>query len=372
MSGHLHKGQEYVQRFFQTEIQDGSVNSLAVSSMLSSNSGESRLICNQLDECLELAYRKKILSNDRVKRLKSPDYDTFEAAFSELKVAKFIESLGNEIEFDPPGREERTLDFKVVGHQSECLVEVTTMFESGEEKKEARIIDQLWECAREAGLPLVILQFSNLTADRDFRKEKFKHWLKEEIQRLVDGGKKNSMLRYSADQGFLVDIEVTVIPKETADAEKMRGPFLSAISNGEQVCPGHRLKQKLEEKVKEQLPKEGKPCLVIVSDQYGLLFKEEVVAVLYGKKYIPSDFPLPEVRGSIFSPNQNTRLNAVGIYECAAKGDMIQEWLTIYHNPYNTQEALDMAMFGAKIVDHCYLGSGQSIKFSLGGYEFKL
>src|SRR4030042_1812241 len=181
MKHNLYHSQKHIARFFKPESElqskgQGHRMSAWVTSMLKSDSERARLFRNQLDQCLELAYRKDIVDNDLKARIKNPDVTVFESAFYELKVAKLIESKGNEIKFHPPGKDRSKLEYEAIGPQRSCLIEVKTLFESEEEKREHETLVKLWETTSQITSGFV-LTFVDYTTGRDFSKKDFQQWL---------------------------------------------------------------------------------------------------------------------------------------------------------------------------------------------------
>lgn len=345
MNKDLYAGYPHILSFLppemlQTSESQGSALAEKVTAFLTRSAPGDLLFLNQLDDCLGLAYRKAIVNNDLRSRLLSKDHEAFESAFAELKVAKFIESLGNEVEFHPSGREGKKLDFEAVGRQQRTLVEVKTIFGSPQERSERRTLSKLWYSALEVRVPLH-LNFRSFTPAKDFRKRDFQHWLKREAQQMVDSGKQHSRFQYINNRGFSVTIDATT-------ASRMS---LMATSAEEPIWLDKKIAREVSTAI-QQLPQGGTPCLLVINDQRDYaLFEEEIRAILYGKMYVGSEFPLPNRIWAVFSKNQNTRVSAVGIFYTATKFDLIQEGLEIYHNPYASQ-VIDVTMLGSKIVNH--------------------
>jgi len=349
--------QKYLRRFFESgdSLQNSSQGvrmSPWLASMLGGNSHRARIFRNQLDQCLELAYRKGIVDSDLKARINNRDAATFDAVFYELMVAKFIESRGNEISFYPPGRSGRKLEYEAIGPQSSCLVEVKTLFESEAEKKELETLVKLWETTSQVRSHFWIT-FGDFTVGKDFSKEHFQKWLRAN---LVKMGGRGGAIRYTGKSGFSVSIDVTPTQGQPKEREGSTGLFLGELSSSNETNPLVVRMSRTVRHAAEQLPKVGKPCLIVVCREGGLgLFREELQALLYGKKHVDNEFPLSNGIGAVFSRNQNTRVSAVGFYSSVIHKGTTFEELEVYHNNQYAENQIDPSMFGSTVVTHFYV-----------------
>lgn len=366
MNVNLYTGQEYILKFFPREMlapttTAGYRATDELRALLTNDTPDLRLIRNQLNGCLELAYRKGIVGVELTSRMQSSDYESFESAFAELKVARFIESLGNAIKFYPPGRKKRSLEFRAMGTQSSCLVEVKTLFSSKDERTENGVSDKLWYYARKTNLPFLI-NFSNFTVDKGFRGKRFEQWISQRLVEMIVTKRESCKLHYANSQGFSVDIDATYI----GDRPEVRNPgpmVTSTMHDGKLIWPGDRVLEKLKAAVR-QLPKTGEPCLVVINDQLDSgLFAEELEVILYGTRniqqrhlgYTKNQKRQGRSRNGFFSPKRNSRVSCVGMYYTNSKMDIIEEELEVYHNPW-ANSLIDIAMFGSRVVKHYSLG----------------
>lgn len=347
--------QKHLERFFEPEssLQNkGRELSLSpwVASMLKGNSEKARIFRNQLDECLELAYRKGIVDNDLRARITNVDTTIFDAVFYELRVAKLIESRGNEITFYPLGKNKSKLEYEAIGRQGSCLVEVKTLFESEVEKKEHEALVKLWETTSQVKSDFG-LTFGDFTIGKDFSKKDFQRWLRANLAEMSSNG---GTIRYTGKSGFSVSIDVPPIRGQVKGRGIPAGLFLGEPRN-ETNWPGFRVSRTIRHAA-EQLPKKGKPCLIVVCSEGGYgLFDEELQALLYGKKYIDSKFPLLDEVGAVFSQKQNTRVSAVGFYSSTIHKGTTFEELEVYHNNQYAENPIDISMFGSTTVTHFYV-----------------
>jgi hypothetical protein len=244
-------------------------------------------------------------------RITSRDITVFDAAFYELKVAKFIERRGNEITFYPPGNDRSKLEYEAIGPQGSCLVEVKTLFESKTEKREHETLIKLWETMSQvkSNFRLTLGEF---TIGKDFSKRDFKRWLETELAKMSGSGH-GGTIRYITKSGFSVSISVTSMPDRLKGHGITTGLFFGRIStHNETNWPGYRVCRTIG-RAAGQLPKIGKACLIVICNEGGYgLFDEEFHALLYGKRYIDNEFPLLDQVGAVFAQNQNTRVSAVG------------------------------------------------------------
>jgi hypothetical protein len=367
VNANLYAGQEYILKFFPVEMLEPTVAGghrgidEELKALLTHDTPDLRLIRNQLNGCLELAYRKGIVDAELTSRMQSGDYGSFESAFAELKVARFIESLGNAVDLYPPGREGRLADIRATGQQSSCLIEVETLFPSKDERNENSVSDKLWYYANRTSLPFLI-NFSDFTPDKDFQGRRFEQWLSKNLSKMIEEEVKSRQLHYANKHGFSVNIQATYIGGQSA-VRKAGLMVTSTMHDGETIHPSDRLLEKLKA-AQKQLPKRGEPCMVVIDDQlqFGLT-TEELEAVLYGNGKVAGPQRARARnregewrRNGFFSPKRNNRISGIGMYYTNTKMHIIEEELEVYHNPW-ADSSIDTAMFGSKIVKHYSLGS---------------
>ena len=227
-----------------------------------------------------------------------------------------------------------------------------TLFESKAERKEHETLVKLWEATSEIKSNLR-LTLGDFTSGKGLSKKDFQRWLKTKLAEMSSSGH-GGIIKYAAKSGFSVSINVTAIPNQLKGHVIPTGFFLGGISaRNETSWPGSRVSRTIRHAA-EQLPKIGKPCLIVVCSEGGYgLFDEEFHALLYGKKYIDNEFPLLDEVGAVFSPKQNTRVSAVGFYSSTIHKGTIFEELEVYHNLY-AENPIDISMFGSTTVTHFY------------------
>lgn len=309
--------------------------STRVSKLLTENSGEARLFREQLNKCLEFADRTGILDSDLKNRLTSPDDIKFESVFYELKVGILFEGKGLEIHWHPKGRDEKVLEFEAIDSEHRCtyFVEVKTLFDSAEDKKENEILGKLWTSIRNVKppFPLSVNDYSHST---DFDSNDFEHWLREKISEFdISPASLSKEIVYSNKSGFKVNLNVVMPLQESDSTKSVNSSLFEEISNKEVVWPGKRFSNKIKSAVK-QFDKTDVPCLVVICDESSnALFDEELLALLYGRRYSDPEFPFGENVGAVFSEKQDTRISAVGCYSWIIHENAIHEMFDIYYNP---------------------------------------
>ena len=100
---------EYLKRFFPPDFIDSLTEGDFLHKLLLEQHPRFDIWRKQVDVCLELAYRYKLIDADFEGRLKKGDREGWEATMNELKVAELIEEvLGlNCLNWRPQGRERK-------------------------------------------------------------------------------------------------------------------------------------------------------------------------------------------------------------------------------------------------------------------------
>lgn len=365
-------GRDHLRRLFEPEARAcrGQRDTAAqgrLSLILSGDRREQRLSLNHLDKCLELAYRKGIVDANLEARLKGSDVEQFESTLNELRVGRFIEGLGNTIDFYPLGRAGKSLDFRASGRQSTCSVEVKTIFPSEQERAENEVAHKLWMSASSTNVGAHFeIGFHSYATKKEFKKTEFQRWLKQSLSQMIEDKRDSASLLYRDGRtGFSVTVEARRLFPRAVTGPIAVEPLVTSIGESEdQGWPGRRIGKKIRNAI-AQLPKREAPCLVTINrlDSYPL-FDDEFQALLYGAAHVSSDLPIPPDTGAVFSNKQNTRLSAVGVYTIGIHKGMIEEELEIYYNPY-TQDPVDPAMFGSRTVRHFAVSPTTSLLTSL-------
>lgn len=237
-----------------------------------------------------------------------------------------IENRGNDLNFHPKGRNAKILEYEMIGRQNNCLVEVKTMFGSKQDEKENDALQNLWESISEVNNnhKTALITITNYTSGQ-FDKVDFKQWLLEKLNEMKTNRKANGLVNYESKSGFKVTIELNRIKKHSK-VNSVVYPLANGIAfKDETTSPALRVFKTVSHAAR-QLPNDDKPGFIIICTENGdPLFDEELRALLYGKRVIKEKFPLEEKIGAIFSPKQNTRISAVGVFYWALHKGMIFE-----------------------------------------------
>lgn len=302
----------------------------------------------EIDDCLELAYRYNLVDANLEARLKKGDRESWHATINELRVAKTLEAFfGIDcLLWHPKGRGKKVGEFALVKTEELIFVEVKTVFPRDLERLEERIIEKLSSFAEQ--VPITSFLSAHITSpgtSESFSGKKFKNFLTRELSAINPDDLKQKSIKlpdYKDDNtGLHLEIETLPIrPKKEEVASHI------GVIGGEARFVGNKeyIKHSLT-KAYEQLPKGKQPGLVILCPSTAFVIDEDdmlnallgSLAVRFyqstGKKTKvpePETFRKPD---GFYHPRRHRQLSATGLYQEGFFKNDIEQGLEIYHNP---------------------------------------
>jgi hypothetical protein len=320
----------------------------------------------EIDDCLELAYRYNLVDADLEARLKKGDRESWAAAINELRVAKTFEAFFGVdfLRWHPKGHKKKVGEFELVLSKMDkpVFIEVKTVFPRELERLDERITDKLRGFAEQVPIASFLsVYITSPGTTESFSGRKFKDFLTRELSAINpdDLGRKSIKLPdYEDDNtGLHLEIEAMQIRpkrKEVASHIGVIGGDLRLVSNEEYIK--HSL-----ERAYEQRPRKKQPFLVILCPSTAFpMDEDDMLDALLGSTayhvYQSTDkkakVPEPEAFRKLdgfyrHRHYKHRQLSATGLYlEGYSKND-IEQGLEIYHNPF-ASNPLSQSIFQGK------------------------
>lgn len=318
----------------------------------------------EIDDCLELAYRYNLVNTDLEARLKKGDRESWAAAINELRVAKTFEAFFGVdcLRWHPKGHEKKVGEFELVLSKTDkpIFIEVKTVFPRELERLEERIIEKLQGFAEQ--VPITSFLSVHITSpgtSESFSGRKFKDFLARELSAINPDDLKQKNIKlpdYKDDNtGLHLEIETLQITPNKEEVASHIG-----MIGGEARFSGAKeyIKHSLA-KAYEQLPRKKQPCLVILCpstafpiDEHNMLnaLLGSLAVRFYqytGKK---TEVPPPETFRKLdgfYHPQRHRQLSATGLYQEGHFKNDIEQGVKIYHNPC-ALNSLSQSLFKGK------------------------
>jgi hypothetical protein len=318
----------------------------------------------EIDDCLELAYRYNLVDADFEGRLRKGDWEMWEAAINEVRVAKTFEKLlGVDcLHWHPKGHEKKVGEFELVLSKTDkpIFIEVKTVFPRELGRLEERIIEKLRGFVEQ--VPIASFLSVHITSpgtSESFSGRKFKAFLARELSAINsdDLGHKNIKLPdYKDDNtGLHLEIEtLQIIPNNEEVASHIGTIGGEARFSGAQEHVKHSLTRAY-----EQLPRKKQPCLVMLCPSTAVPINEHamlnaLLGSLSYRIYQSTDkkakVPEPEAFRKLdgfYHPQRYRQLSATGLNLEGYTINGIEQGLEIYHNPF-TLNPLSQSLFKGK------------------------
>jgi hypothetical protein len=320
----------------------------------------------EIDGCLELAYRYNLVDADLEARLKKGDRESWAAAINELRVAKTFEAFFGVgcLKWHPKGHEKKVGEFEIaLGKMDKpVFIEVKTVFPRELERLEEQVREKLRGFAEQVPVASVLsVHITSPGTVESFSGRKFKDFLTRELSAINpdDLGRKSIKLPdYKDDNtGLHLEIEAMQIRlkrKKVASHIGVIGGEARPVSNEEYIK--HSL-----EKAYEQLPRKKQPCLVILCPTTAFPTDEDdmVDALLGSQAYhvylatgektkVPEPEPFRKLDGFYcHRHHQHRQLSATGLYLEGYSRNGIKQGFEIYHNPF-ASNPLSQSLFQGK------------------------
>jgi len=296
-----------------------------------------------VNRLIGFAERQGVLNAEMLSRLRSNDYEQFKSAIYELSVGEFLSPVGK-LKWRPPGRNSRVGEFEIAppDHQP-IFVEVKTIFESDDMKRQSRN----WELIKEAAHSVVSsfrINVEFLELQCDVVPRRFRGWLRQVVRQL-DSVRKTAeetteqIFEDIDNQGNIVKVKVefTKSPVKEQPTLCSWGSEISDIVD--------RAKEEINGAL-EQLPN-TKPALVVLVPSVPFGIDElEMIAVMFSSPKltywtgVAVGAQEPTIHydlQGIVQPSIRRRLSAVGVWHHKWTREP-QGSLDIYHNPLGRTE----------------------------------
>jgi hypothetical protein len=156
---------------------------------------------SDINKFLELAYRYNLVGADLESRLKSEDYEFWQASMNELGVANAIErcfGIGC-LRWHPQGQKRKVGEYEIFVAETgtTIFVEVKTVFPREMERLESQIIDKLYRYSEQIHIPSMLsVTIESLGTSESFSGKNFKDFLSKEL------------IKISSDADITKDIEL--------------------------------------------------------------------------------------------------------------------------------------------------------------------
>ncbi len=317
---------------------------------LLTNEGVKQEIWRQrVNDCLELAYRCNLVDSNLEARLKSDDWEYWQATMNELRVAKYLEGiLGmNSLRWHPKGQRGKVGEFEVILNNLEPLfVEVKTIFPREFEALEHRVSEKLSRYAEQVPIPSFLSVHIEVPGTKDsFSGRKFKNYLSKELSIINPDDLEQRTIILSDykdnDTGLHLKIETLQIKPKKQE----RACHIGIIGGGARFIASDQYIKYSLSKAYEQRPAKNQPYLVILCclAAFGI-DEDDMLNALLGSlsirvyRSISTDVKVPEPESfrklnGFYHPKRNRHLSATGLYQENFVENGITEKLEIYHNP---------------------------------------
>lgn len=343
------KSFQYLEHFFPADFIAALTEESFLYRLLVDKKPRANILRQNVDDCLELAYRYDLVDADLEGKLKKGDWESWQAAINELKVAKYLEDIFgvNSLRWHPQGRKGRVGEFEIVlgNVDKPIFVEIKTVFPRELERLERHITEKLCCYAEQVPVPFFLnVHIKEVGTSESFSGKKFKDFLRKELTKISAKDEKGEPLKLPdyRDNVTGLHLEIETIPVSLKPSQKtchigIIGGEARWLENKEYL--EHSLR-----KAYEQLPKRGQPCLVILCSSTAFpLDEDDMVDVLLGTLALhfyrlgsePVTEPKPFRKLDGFPhPNQNRNLSAIGLYREKFMQTNVEKKLEIYHNPF--------------------------------------
>ena len=307
---------------------------------------------NNVNECLELAYRYDLVDTDLEARLKKGDQESWQAAMNELSVARVMEGIfgKNCLRWHPQGQKHKVGEYKLVlvERDASIFIEVKTIFPRDDEKLEHQIIRKLSRYAKQVPIPSHLhVQIRVLGTSESFSGRKFKNFLSRELAAINpnDLAKKETKLPDYKDNSTGLHLKIGTLAIKPKPKEQ--NCHIGIIGGGARFVGNEAYIKHSLSKAYKQLPVGEEPCLVIICPSTAFpIDEDDMLNALLGRLavryYWQNGEPIKEPEtirkpDGFFRPHRNRKVGAVGLY----KGRNIENPLEIYHNPCTTNPIPD-------------------------------
>lgn len=335
---------QHLERFFPSDFVASVPEESFLHRLLVEQRPELDIWRQHIDDCLELAYRYNLVDADLEARLKKGDWETWEAAINELKVAKFIEQVfGSDcLSWHPEGRERKVGEFEITLSSLDVpiFVEVKTVLPRDLENLEQRVYDKLRRCIKQVPLPFALaIHLKSAGETENFSHRLLKKFLVQELSKLsIEETEKPYLLPDYHDKTGLHIAEINAYPNP-----KRNKCYLGACSFNIRSMNGADYVKHSLNKAYVKL-ESTHPCLVILCPSPNHLVDEddmlnawlgtETFVITFGGDGSVIDTETTRKPDGFFL--RAPRLSVVGLYKEHTSKEAIEDNLELYHNPLAT------------------------------------
>lgn len=328
---------------------------------------------NNVNECLELAYRYDLVDADLEARLKKGNQESWQAAMNELSVARMMEEIFGKgcLRWHPQGKKQKVGEYELATNKIGTLifVEVKTVFPRDMERLENRIIYKLRRYAEQVPIPSFLRVYIEVPGTSEsISGRRFKDFLFRELSAINpnDLAKKESKLPDYKDNSTGLHLKIETLAIKPKKQEQ--NSHIGIIGGGAKSLENEEYIKHSLSKAYEQLPSGEKPCLVIICPSTAFpIDEDDMLAALLGHLAVryywrnkgpikePETFRKPD---GFFQPHRNRKVSAVGLY----KSRNVETPLEIYHNPCGRNPIPD-SMFMKKGIRQLVKASDTEMKW---------
>ena len=320
----------------------------------------------EIDKCLELTHRYKLLDTDLEARLRNPDGQIWQSVMNELRVALQFESFfGTDcLCWHPQGREKKVGEFELVSGRVDkpIFIEIKTVFPRDLERLEHRVMEKLSSYAEQVPIPSFLhVQVEMPGTSEAFSGRKFKGFLIRELSLINPDDLRQKGIKLpdygDSSTGLHLIIETLPITPNTEE----RNCHIGMIGGGAKFVKNDIYIHHSLHKAYAQLPVEKQPCLVILCSSTAFPINEHIMlnallGTLAYRVYRSTDrtakVPKPESLrkpDGFFQSRRNRKLSAVGLYKEKLAETGMEVDLEIYHNPFTVNLLEDLLFKGKGI-----------------------
>lgn len=294
-----------------------------------------------LEEAIKFGYEREVLNKDKKYRLQNGNYNDFIAIMNELLVGRFLERVGT-IKAEPQGRNKHIGEFEIQTSPP-VFVEVKTLFVDDVQRSRDSMGNGMRQAAHDILSPFsLFVEISEF--EPSFKRSQFKAFLTRELGKITSGnvGDKVAPLTYRENSGLCAIVEVI------REGGYCRATPCSLSWGAFPHITHERIKLKVDEAIR-QLPKDGRPCLVVLCSATSDITETDMLYAMLGPRTISinlqskSSFSYYPLAG-IARPSLRTRISALALFHSEYFEYGTKQSMDVYHNPFASAPLSSNAM----------------------------
>ncbi len=314
----------------------------------------------EIDKCLELAHRYKLIDADLESRLRSSDGQIWQSAMNELRVALQFEIIFGKdcLTWRPIGDKQKVGEFELNAKGNRPIfIEIKSVFPRELDQMGRRLITKLHKYVEKSPYPYILdITVIELGDSDNFSSRRFLTFLKQNLSALNEQEtiKQPIELPIYFDEITNTKLSITVLPiqpepNSTASHLGVSSLGVRLVNNADYIK--HSLS-----KAYSQIPKNETNCLVILCSETEFPIDERAMlnallgTLAYriyrekGRQNMP--FRKPD---GYFQPDRNTYISAVGLFDSKIIESEIISSFEVYHNPHARNPLQSSAFLGKGI-----------------------